>query len=921
MCWSSARNRLLQKPNANARCMNPAKMVIPGALTSLLLAIACLPPVKGAEEGLPAPVETSKDTAGFYFELPAPRGQILDSQGRALARMITVKRLMLQVPPLEPETPENFAGWVREYWREVAKLFPDLSMPDMEALSEHFNNRRQMPVPVSGVYPEDYVKAHPLDQLKFARWRVEYQREYPFGSLAAHAIGYVAPVGPMAAGPLHHGEPLWRNIAGKEGLEADLERDLGGYPGLLLMIHDKKTRTLREEIVIPSRPGRDVVTTLRIETQQSAEKALAAAKRPGALVVVNASTGDILALASAPTFDPGKFAVGMSADEFKKLTDDGGNPLVHRAVGTAYPPGSVIKPFVALACLRSGSVQPATRLLCGPELEIDGRMFGNWSETDAGMFDARAALVRSCNTYFYQAALATGSGPVLATLQEFGFGQRDEFPLSTMTPGTVPPKVRYRQALANLSIGQGDFLASPLQVSMAMAALARGDGRPNARLVAQVQDQTHEVLRSTENVLRAKIEYPADQLSIVREGLYGVVNHESGTATKARQENVRVFGKTGTAEWSNKGKRANVVWFGGFISDCNPPLAYAVALEGKPGEKVSGGLTAAPVMGQFLAEVFQNPGKHGITPGGPAGPPQSDPLITEPDPAQVPVLAGQQVLQPGSGIIGSNMQPLRAEPVYEDMPASGSVSRAAPAPGLTLTTVAPDGQRAAVESIPAAPAPAMVISEGLPVQTAPLPMIDAPPAVVETSPPPAEGGPAPPEKRGILSSLFRPKKAPKAELVEDAPPEGSAVPQAATMPAPVTAPQVPVAEPPPSAGKKSRKPAELPAPEQQPAPAVVAMPPQAPAPKMKERVVVPVAATVPPESSPAAPAPSRINKSKNSAAPPKAVAVDEPPAMGVPKALPADAAPAPASAPVYETPPPPPEAKPKFKLFKKSDDD
>jgi len=907
-----------------------------------------------------AQVETEPNQALYYFELPAPRGQILDSQGRALARMVTVRRLTLQVPALPQENAASYYDWVQKLWPDVTRRFPGLEMPDREALEDHFKNRRYIPLPLDKVFTDKEAEAHPLEEMPILQWRVEYQREYPHGSTAAHAVGYVSPSGPPATGPLHHGESLWRNVEGREGLEAALQKELGGQPGLLLMTYDKEKRSLREDVAIPAVAGEDVITTLRLETQQSSDKALAEAKRPGALVLVDAASGNIVALSSAPTFDPGAFAGGMSKGEFEKLTDDTGKPLLHRAVGTPYPPGSVVKPFVTLACLRAGAIQPATQLLCGPEMEIDGRVFGNWSETDAGLFDARAALVRSCNTFYYQAALAAGAKPLLATFQEFGFGQKDDFPLTVLSAGTVPAKVPYRQALANLSIGQGEFLATPVQVAMAMATLSQGGTRQNARLVMQVQNQQREVLSATPNVTHQRLQYSGEHLTTVYSGMYGVVNHEMGTATKARLEKVRVFGKTGTAQWSSKGKQANVVWFGGFVPDSDPPLAFAVALEGKPGEKVSGGLTAAPVIGRLLTDIFQDPAKHGIRAGGQPAPLQNDPIIQEYiPPVATPVLAGQDATMipgPGGQIIApGGIQPVRAEPVMENEPLPGRPMPGGPAVTLTRIPATPvtrgmEGQpmTAPVAARPGmappqgapppgmvppqgtpppgmatpqgAPPPGMVITENMPVEAVPAAALSSGQPVADQLPPPPE---EPQEERskksGGLLSFLKGKRPPKAEAVEEpvpavsqpATPRPSLQPGGTALPPPqavTVAPDAPAVPSPDTTGSRRKSKVAANAP-----PPAAAIPADTVA-------AVPVSSPAPPQTAAPAPRQGKTTPAKSGQVPVKAVAVQDPDPAA--RALPADAAPAmvPVAVPVEDAAPPA-QPKRKFRLFNNRDDD
>ncbi|MDZ4287424.1 MAG: penicillin-binding transpeptidase domain-containing protein, partial [Prosthecobacter sp.] len=515
-------------------------------LTAVLLALVAVPPV-AAGDAFEASVLTNASVQPFYFTIPAPRGQILDCQGQPLARTGVVQRLTLRVPPLAEETPEAYVAWVANYWPKVLEVVGDANRPDVDLLKQQFEHRRRIPLSISEALSVETV-AGITQRPEFVEVQTEYAREYPGGSLAAHILGYVTANGAPLRGPLVYGEPLWREMQGRAGLEGSMNRELAGKAGLMVICYDREGRAVQRQVLTPPVPGNDVVTTLQIPLQTAAEKALKSAGRPGAIVVVDSATGNLLAMASAPTFDPGLFARGLDKNTFAKMTTDEAQPLFDRAIGALYPPGSVFKPFVALAGLRAGRLNPYAAIPCGPELIIDGRTFRNWSDKDRGWFDLNAAIIRSCNTYFYQAAITIGDEPILETARDFGFGEPIQLPLGGTATGHVPKRVTTRQGQANLAIGQNPLLSSPLEVAMAMATLSDGLQRPQARLVAQVQDQGGEVLSETPPAHLQMISYPAEALVAIHRAMYGVVNHRDGTATKARVKGLRVFGKTGTAQ-------------------------------------------------------------------------------------------------------------------------------------------------------------------------------------------------------------------------------------------------------------------------------------------------------------------------------------------------------------------------------------
>lgn len=570
---------------------------------------------------------TRTDVKPFYFAIPAPRGQILDRKGRPLAQNAVIRHLQLTVPAAQRSTLETYTAWLEKALTELKPDLPAARMPAPDELKRHYDDRRELPVTVSDVLPDEVT----IDRKKYpnANVRTEYVRHYPQGNMAAHLLGYVSSEGPPPSGPILRGEPLWQRTRGAAGLESAFNTQLTGTDGTLcLMMSDAGTVAYEQVFAVPQ-AGRDVVTTLNLDTQRVVESALKQSGKRGAVVIVDAYTGDIRAMASNPRFDPNAFAQGISSTDFAALSQNIDGPLFDRAIQGSYPPGSVFKPIVVLAGLRAATVDAFREFECGPTLMIDGREFDNWSKDDHGWFNARAAIVRSCNTYFYQSAMVTRDMPILYMAHEFGFGQAPVLPLKT-SAGSLPKRAPSNHDLANLSIGQGVTEASPLQMAMAMATLANGACRPRPRLVMQTQSQAGQVGDVTSPAREALIPVSDVDLETVRHAMFGVVNHVKGTGKAARLKKVAVFGKTGTAQWILRGEKANVVWFAGYV-DTNPPLAFVTTIEGDAGQGgLSGGGTAAPVVAKVLREIEANPALHAVKlePGS---------VVEETDPLIVPV--------------------------------------------------------------------------------------------------------------------------------------------------------------------------------------------------------------------------------------------------------------------------------------------
>ena len=629
----------------------PAAALPAAAPTSAATPPADAPaPVPEPPAGFIPGTGSRSDVKPFYFAIPAPRGQILDRKGRPFAQNTTVRRLQFTVPADKRNTLEIYTAWLQQEIDATKADLPVARLPDAETLKRHYDSRRELPITVSDAFTQDLV----IDPKKHAHasLRTEYIRHYPHAGMAAHILGYVSSDGAPPAGAILRNEPLWQRTKGATGLEAAYNKQLTGTDGTLCLMMADAGSVAYQQVFAPPAAGRDVITTLNLETQRLAENALAQSKHRCAMVIVDAFTGDIRAMASLPHYDPNAFAGGISATDFTALTQDIDGPLFDRSLLGTYPPGSIFKPIVVLAGLRAGTVDAQMEFDCGPSLMIDGREFDNWSKDDHGFFNARAALIRSCNTYFYQSAMITRDRPILYMAHEFGLGVAPVLPLKAAT-GNLPRTAPSNHDLANLSIGQGVTETSPLQMAMVMATLANGSCRPRPRLVSHTQSQTGRLGDVSIPCRDALMPVSQMDLETVRSGMFGVVNHARGTGKAARLKKVAVFGKTGTAQWVLRGAKANVVWFAGFV-DTNPPLAFAVMVEGNAGQGgLSGGGTAAPIIAKVLHDIEDRPTAHDVKITPDNVPEENDPLTPE-------------FTQPPPGYYGNG-----GPPQYRDQPGIG----------------------------------------------------------------------------------------------------------------------------------------------------------------------------------------------------------------------------------------------------------
>jgi penicillin-binding protein 2 len=486
-----------------------------------------------------------------------------------------------------------------------------------EDLIQHYNNRGILPF----ILAEDLSNE---DVGKVSRGigsglvlQPAYFRHYPLGSIAAHIVGYTGRLAPLSVKPIENKDLIFPDTEGREGLEQMFDDQLRGTPGVLNLTLNAEGKRTTERIVQQPVPGYNVITTLDLKVQKACEDALVKSGRRGAVVVVDPNSGEILGMASRPSFDPNAFIPIIKPDVFAQLNDDPSVPLYPRAFRSAYPPGSTFKTFVGLAALQSGLITPDTKISCPGGLQVGNFYFRNHRSGHSGNLTLAQALAQSCNTWFYQAGLKIGADPIIEWSDALGLGRRTGIPLRAESAGNIPTddymlRVHNRTILqgdiANMSIGQGDILITPLQMAQAMGVLAAKGSFHQTRLVKQVQSLDNRVVAAYPDRIRAELNISEENLEDLNKGLVMVTSHGTGTGRRAATvKNVKVAGKTGTAQWGPVSKRRNAAWFAGYAPANHPPLyAFSVVVEGNSGETVAGGATAAPVIGQVLSDLLKD---------------------------------------------------------------------------------------------------------------------------------------------------------------------------------------------------------------------------------------------------------------------------------------------------------------------------
>jgi len=637
-------------------------------------------PGKGANDGS---ISTRKDARTITMRIPAPRGQIVDREGEPLAQNVVAYQVALQFKQLEAADRDFVVNWGRSRIAHAATVVKNLTIPSDDELYDHYRNRRWLPLILSEQISAKDAKG--LESKLGADMILHpvYRRFYPEETLAAHLIGFTGSVGKLPTGPINFNEPLWEEIEGRSGLEKIYDKQLTGEPGTKKLLFDESGSKLFDEEPTRPRTGGTVVTTINARWQKLAEKVLKSGCKRGAFVVIDAVTGEVLVMASKPTFN-----LNSIDTDYKALESDPSRPMVALSYQGTYPPASTFKPIVALAALNNGTVSEDTEIYCPAAIEIGNHVFNNWSKEPEGSIDVKRAIARSCNPWFYQVGIKVGPNAFLNLARRLGYGEKTGLPLLGENTGLVPNNEWFIQHekrrildgdTANLSIGQGVLLASPLQVAQAMAGIANGGAVPKLQLVRQVQDSRGRVTEANRPERRVWLGVDPGAVDVVRKGMRDVVNAGYGTGKAAQLSFTEMCGKTGTAQWGPPSKEQRLAWFAGFFPFDNPRYSFAVLYEGRPGETVSGGRMAAPMVKAFF-EPLKDEIKETIAP-----PPKAVLIVDDED----------------SKTDGKHQDTiLKAIPVE---PLDGAPSVTPPAP-------APDGEPAPLKAVPVDP-------KDLPVET------------------------------------------------------------------------------------------------------------------------------------------------------------------------------------------------------------
>ncbi|HKL56543.1 MAG: penicillin-binding protein 2 [Roseovarius sp.] len=548
--------------------------------------------------------------------IPPARGRIFDRNGEVVAENVPSYRITMV---------REEAGDVDEIIARLARLV-ELDAGELERARRDLRDLRgDTPVTVADRVTWDDISRVAVNTpaLPGVTPEVGLSRRYPQGPDYAHLVGYVGPVSDRDLERIDAPNQLLlipRFQIGKIGLEARREDLLRGKAGSKRVEVNAAGRVMRELDRREGEAGADLQITIDNALQSYVHARLA--KESAAAVVMDCATGDLLACASTPSFDPNLFVRGISVADYQALLDNKYRPLPNKAVQGLYPPGSVFKMVTALAALEDDQADLGETVYCPGHLEVSGRRFHCWKSAGHGNVDLHSALRESCDVYFYEMALRTGIEKISEMARRLGLGVQHDLPLTSVAAGLAPTK-DWKQAnrgedwmigdSANAAIGQGFVLSSPLQLAVMTARLATNRSI-SPRLIKSIEgveqpSESGDDLGLNENALRE-----------VRKAMFAVSNHRRGTAYSSRiiEDSFRLAGKTGTSQVRNitaaeraRGvtRNADLPWerrdhalFVNFAPFDNPKYAVAVVVEHGGG----GSTAAAPIARDITLQALYN---------------------------------------------------------------------------------------------------------------------------------------------------------------------------------------------------------------------------------------------------------------------------------------------------------------------------
>lgn len=541
------------------------------------------------------------------IRLPATRGRIMDAHGNVLADNEPSFCVSLYIEEMrKPGKWENTIDYVDKLVDKISLFIGKPREVTRDGIWTHIRRRRALPlIAFSGLDDEAVAKlSENLSLFPGVDITVQSKRVYPYGDTACHLIGYVGKGQPQkdesAEDFVENFDFLLPDLVGRDGVEKSCDYVLSGQGGCeLIQINavGYKHETIVGQAPVP---GKDIELTLDLRLQRIAEHSLSGKR--GAVVVMDCETGDLIVLASSPRYDLSTFVPRLSGEDWNILMNDPDKPLYGRATSGEYAPGSIFKPLVAMAALEAGVIDEHTEVFCSGSVNVGGREFKCARRLGHGSVHLRDAIAGSCNPYFIVVGTKLGYEPAIYEMcEKMGFGKRPDLGIPC-GKGLLPSAAwknrvfrdRWRAGdTANLSMGQGYINVTPLQVAVYTSALANGGNVLVPRLIKHRGGDGANVA--------CTMDWSKRHLALVKSGMFDVINTPYGTGKRAYVEGVKMAGKTGTAEFYDKGQRKKNAWMISYAPADAPKYAIVALVE----DSDAGGLSAAALVKTMATVLFQ----------------------------------------------------------------------------------------------------------------------------------------------------------------------------------------------------------------------------------------------------------------------------------------------------------------------------
>ncbi len=628
------------------------------AMFVLVLRLWYVQIVKGKEY-----TESHMDQSFRTVRIPAVRGKILDRNGTPIAENRPNYTVSVYVEELRKQFQ---AEYVKQYRAQTNALHRKLTKDERDKLevtarynvvsnigarvggqigqainvdqskfNRHYETRRILPFPLTANLNSVQIARFEEQPINGSGLDLELQpvRVYPAKQAGAHWLGYLVRNNDSKQDEKSDFDYRLVDFKGEIGIEGAFDEELHGKAGEKWVTVNRLGYRQHESIKDPAEAGKNVILTIDLNIQKAAESALRTSFLGGdakaAAVVMNVNSGDIIAMASNPTFDPNGFITGMRVNERDRLIDESLKPQLNRAVQGVYPPGSIFKIVSGLAALENG-LDPKSiyRVQVDPARAPKGCIYVGGSKiedlAEAGDYDFQLAFARSSNAYFIDHGLHVGIKQIIDMGNRFFLGQSTELPLGIKTQKGIFPSLQWISKngwsdgdTANICIGQGRLAVTPVQMAVMTSAIANGGKVYKPRLVQRIEPQeeipTETTVQEFPPVLRGDLHVRASNLQIVREAMLADTEDPRGSAYKAfhksgerRLNEFKVCGKTGTAEVIRPGFKDHITWFVSYAPYENPRYAVVVMVESGS----SGGGTCAPVAEKIYRELekLETPG-------------------------------------------------------------------------------------------------------------------------------------------------------------------------------------------------------------------------------------------------------------------------------------------------------------------------